>query len=129
MRPVYHLLAFALVSGCLATPAHPAGGPGPGAVDVLVANDGGTDVDVYAYRDGQRFHVGFVSAHSSIVVHVPPGMYNPGHVQIMVHPLTGGTRDFVADEVAVSDNDHAELRVRPALDESVISVVPGRIRR
>jgi hypothetical protein len=128
MRSVYGLLAFALVGMCLATPAYPTGGPGPGTVDVVVANDGGTDVDVYAYREGQRIHIGFVSAHSSAVVRVPAGMYNPGHVQIMLHPISGGTTDFLADEVAVTDADHAELRVRPTLDESVMTVVPGRIR-
>src|SRR5581483_4825753 len=129
MRPVHRLLALTLVSACLAAPAHSAERSAPATVDVVVSNDGGADVDVYAYRDGQRVHIGFVAAHSSTVVHVPAGMYNPGHVQIMVHPVAGSAPDFLADEVAVSDGDHAELRLRPALDESVMTVVAGRARR
>ena len=98
-------------------------------VQVVVANDAVSDVDVYAYRAGQRVRLASVSAHSARIVDVPEGMANPGHVQLLVHPVDGrATADFLADEVAVSGEDHAMLHITPTLTESVMIVVPGSAR-
>ena len=97
-------------------------------VQVLVRNDGATDVTVFAYRYDQRMRIGEVSSHSSGVLTVPVGMMSPGRVQLMLHQLSGG--DFVADEVAISPGEeHAELHVLDVLDESALSVAPGRMPR
>jgi hypothetical protein len=98
-------------------------------VQVVVANDAVSDVDVYAYRAGQRVRLASVSAHSSRIVDVPEGMANPGHVQLLVHPVDGrANADFLADEVAISGEDHALLHITPTLTESVMTVVPGSAR-
>lgn len=128
MRWMFRLLAFALLGASLSSPARAMARLGPESVDVMVSNNGSNDVDVYAYRNGQRVRIGSVSAHSSTVVRVPAGMYNPGRVQLMLHPVTGGLPDFVSEEVAISGADHAELQVTPVLDESVLTVAPGRLR-
>lgn len=98
-------------------------------VQVVVANDAVSDVDVYAYRAGQRVRLASVVAHSSRIVEIPEGMANPGHVQLLVHPVDGrANADFLADEVAVSGDDHAMLHITPTLTESVMTVVPGSAR-
>jgi hypothetical protein len=54
-------------------------------------------------------------------------MMNPGRVQLMLHQISGG--DFIADEVAISPNEeHAELHVLGVLDQSALTVAPGRVR-
>jgi hypothetical protein len=98
-------------------------------VQVVVANDAVSDVDVYAYRGGQRVRLASVSAHSSRIVDVPEGMANPGHVQLLVHPVDGrANADFLVDEVAISSDDHALLHITPTLTQSVMTVVPGAAR-
>jgi hypothetical protein len=98
-------------------------------VQVVVANDAVSDVDVYAYRAGQRVRVALVSAHTSRIVDVPEGMANPGHVQLLVHPVDGRpSADFLADEVAISGEDHGMLHITPTLTQSVMTVVPGAAR-
>ena len=96
-------------------------------VQVLVRNDGASDVTVFAYRGDQRVRVGQVASHTTGIVTVPSGMMNPGHVQLMLHQISGG--DFIADEVAISpDEEHAELHVLGVLDQSALTVAPGRVR-
>lgn len=97
-------------------------------VRVLVRNDGGTNVVVYAYRGGERVRIGFVIGHGQSVVTVPSGMTIPGHVQLLLHPVTGGA-DFLADEIPIRpDQEHVELHVTPMLDESSITVVSGPVK-
>jgi hypothetical protein len=95
-------------------------------VQVLVRNDGSADVTVFAYRGDQRVRIGEVASHGTALVTVPVGMMSPGHVQLMLHKLTGG--DFIADEVAISPGEeHAEFHVFDVLDESALTVAPGRM--
>ena len=95
-------------------------------VQVLVHNDGPVDVDVFAYRGDQRVRIGEVISHGTAVVTVPSAMARPGHVQLMLHQMGGA--DFVADEVAIrADDEHADLHVFAVLDESAITVAPGRL--
>jgi len=100
----------------------------PPAVRVMVSNDGATDVVVYAYRSGARMRIGFVLGHGHCVVTVPAGMTTLGHVQLLLHPVTGGA-DFLVDEVPIrADQEHVELHVTPMLDESSVTVVAGTLR-
>jgi len=93
---------------------------------VLVHNDGSADVTVFAYRGDQRVRIGEVISHGTALVTVPAAMMSPGHVQLMLHKLGGG--DYVADEVAIRPaEEHAELRVLDILDESALTVAPGRM--
>jgi hypothetical protein len=95
-------------------------------VQVLVRNDGSADVTVFAYRVDQRFRIGEVTSHSMAMVTVPAAMVSPGHVQLMLHKIGGG--DYIADEVAIRPaNEHAELHVLDILDESALTVAPGRM--
>lgn len=95
-------------------------------VQVLVHNDGSTDVAVFAYRGDQRVRIGEVASHLSGVLTVPAGMRSPGRLQLMLHQLGGG--DFIADEVTISaGEEHAELHVLDMLDESNLIVAPGRV--
>jgi hypothetical protein len=129
MRCVFGFLGLVVLSGCasMGTPLTDETNDYPsGKVQVVVANDAISDVDVYAYRGGQRLRIGSVLAHSSGVVEVPQGMANPGHVQLLVHPVDGRAgSDYLAEEVAISGDDHAMLHITPTLTESVITVVPG----
>jgi len=99
--------------------------PKPPTVRVNVTNDGPADVVVYAYRGGAKMRIGFVTGHSHARVTVPPGMANPGRVQLLLHPEPQG-EDFIVEEVAIqAGEEHAELHVLPVLDESSMTVVPG----
>lgn len=99
---------------------------GSSPVQVVVHNDGLSDVTVYAYRGDQRMRIGQVVAHGTETVTVPSGMAEPGHVQLMLHQVGGG--DFVSDEVALRPGaEHAEVRVGKVLDEAAIYVAPGRM--
>ena len=93
---------------------------------VLVRNDASADVTVFAYRGDQRVRIGQVTSHGTALVTVPAGMMSPGRVQLMLHKLGGG--DFIADEVAIRPGEeHAELHVFDVLDESALTVAPGRM--
>jgi hypothetical protein len=95
-------------------------------VQVVVHNDGLSDVTVYAYRGDQRMRIGQVVAHGTETVTVPSGMAAPGRVQLMLHQVSGG--DFVSDEVTLRPGEeHAEVRVGKVLDEAAIYVAPGRM--
>ncbi len=102
--------------------------PGTAATpaEVFVRNDASADVTVFAYRGDLRVRIGEVTSHSTGFVTVPVGMLNYGHVQLMLHKLGGG--DFIADEVAIRPaEEHAELHVLDVLDESALTVAPGRM--
>jgi len=95
-------------------------------VQVVVHNDGLSDVTVYAYRGDQRMRIGQVIAHGTETVIVPRGMAAPGHVQLFLHQMNGG--DFISDEVALRPGEeHAEVRVGKVLDQAAIYVAPGRM--
>jgi hypothetical protein len=124
--------AAGVLAGCASVPSHADAGSvasaasATGPVQVLVRNDNPSDVVVYAYRGDLRFRVGEVVAHSSGLVTVPSGIVNEGHVGLMIHQISGG--DFFADEVPISAGiEHAELHVLRVLDESSVTVVPGRM--
>lgn len=128
MRCAYGLLSLALVGGCTSLPARPASQSDSEQIAVVVTNDGLSDVTVYAYRGGDRQRIGFVPAHSSSVVDVPRIMADPGHVQLLLHPVSG-TPDFLVDEVPISGGDYAMLHVTPVLNQSTLIVRTGMAPR
>lgn len=124
MRCAYGLLSLALVGGCTSLPVRPVSQSYSEQIPVLVTNDGLADVAVYAYRRGDRQRIGFVPAHTSSVVDVPRIMADPGHVQLLLHSLSG-TPEFLVDEVPISGGDYAMLHVTPVLNESTLMVRTG----
>jgi hypothetical protein len=130
MRSTWRWVGLALGVGLGIVAEAPAWGfeGGPPRVQVMVKNDGTSDVVVYAYRGGAKIRIGFVLAHTSDIVTVPVGMAAPGRVQLMLHAMARGD-DFLVDEVPIRANDeHVELHVTPALPESSITVVGGLLR-
>jgi hypothetical protein len=133
MRPTWQasatlIAAGVMVGGCASAPVRTDARPAAEAVQVVVQNDAPSDVVVFAYRGGQRVRIGFATSHTRSLVTVPVSLLAPGRVQLLLHPIGGGA-DFLADAVTMrAGEDHAELHVARELDESSMSVVPGRLR-
>jgi hypothetical protein len=89
---------------------------------VVVSNSNLHDAEVYAYRSGMRFHIGFVPTGSTQSLLVPPGLFDPGHAQLYVS-CVGAPDTYLSDEVNVNDGGRAVLRLLPMLNQSTLIVV------
>jgi hypothetical protein len=93
-----------------------------GPTSVVVSNSNPEDAEVYAYRSGTRFHIGFVPSGSTQSLLVRPGMFDPGHAQLYVH-CVGAPDSYLSDEVDVNPGGRAVLHLLPVLNQSTLIVV------
>ena len=118
-------LVVAIAVGCATVPvtgdaiaAHSDYGP----TSVVVSNHNPHDAEVYAYRNGVRFHIGFVPTGTTQSLAVRAGLFDPGYAQFYVH-CVGVPDSYLSDEVDVKDGGRAVLHLFPALDQSTLTVV------
>ncbi|GEM_PF-2554600 len=118
-------LVVGIAAGCATVPAggdaiaaHSDYGP----TSVVVSNSNLHDAEVYAYRGGVRFHIGFVPAGSTQTLLVRPGLFDPGHAQLYVY-CVGAPDTYLSDVVSVNDGGRAVLRLLPVLNQSTLIVV------
>jgi hypothetical protein len=118
-------LVVGIAAGCATVPAagdamaaHSDYGP----TSVVVSNNSSHDAEVYAYRSGVRFHIGFVPSGSTQSLLVRPGLFDPGHAQLYVY-CVGAPDTFLSDEVSVNDGGRAVLHLLPVLNQSTLIVV------
>ncbi len=118
-------LVVGIAAGCATVPAagdaiaaHSDYGP----TSVVVSNSSHHDAEVYAYRNGMRFHIGFVPSGSTQSLLVRPGLFDPGHAQLYVS-CVGAPDTYLSDVVDVNDGGRAVLQLLPVLNQSTLIVV------
>jgi len=92
-------------------------------VDLQVINNGWLDAIVYVYHRGERYRLGYVTAHTHAILRVPAPETDNGDLQFYVHRMAE-RRDWLTDMVHVSDGVHPVLEIEMQLDESSLALFP-----
>jgi hypothetical protein len=127
-------LVVGIAAGCATVPV-PVPAPGDaiaapsdyGPTSVVVSNSNLHDAEVYAYRGGVRFHIGFVPSGSTQSLVVRPGLFDPGHAQLYVY-CVGAPDSYLSDVVDVNGGGRAVLHLLPVLNQSTLIVVSEGVR-
>lgn len=107
--------------------------PRQGAVDesadrvqVEIRNEGDLDAVIYAYRLGQRYRLGFVTAHSTATLTLPLLQTENGETSLYVHRIgeTDG-QDFLSNPVQVTPGSRPVLFLNPNVRASSLAVFQG----
>jgi hypothetical protein len=123
------LLLASAVAGC--TPRHRAS-PSPSASSadqdpqaewsLTVTNRHSLDVSVYVMYDGQRSHVGVVSAYGTATFLLAPTMLSAGRTPRLEANAIGSPRRLTTDAIPVRPGQHVEWILDNGLDHSNVSV-------
>jgi len=116
--------ATVIVCGACAGSARPNTEPAMNAdVVVAVTNEGYSDAEIYAMREGTRTHIGFVASNRTARLHVPAGaLETSGDLQLVVHRVGESGADYVAETVHVEPDQFAALDIEPRVELSTLSV-------
>jgi hypothetical protein len=88
-----------------------------------VTNDGYSDAEIYALRQGTRYHIGFVASNRTAQLHVPAGALEAsGDLQLVVHRIGDSGADYVAETVHVEPDQLAAFDIEPRVELSTLSV-------
>ncbi len=94
-----------------------------GDVIVAVTNDGYSDAEIYALRQGTRYHIGFVASNRTAQLHVPAGALEAsGELQLVVHRVGDSGADYVAETVHLEPDQLAAFEIAPRVELSTLSV-------
>jgi len=119
------LLLASTMAGC--TPGHRAD-PSPANADpqaewsLTVTNRHSLDVSVYVMYDGQRSHLGVVSAYGTATFLLAPTMVSAGRTPRLEASAIGSARRLVTDAIPVRAGQHVEWILDNGLDHSNVSV-------
>ncbi len=116
------ILAFAALA-CASAHHHYDDPPIATPVDLQVINNGWLDAIVYVYHRGERFRLGYVTAHTHAILRVPAPETDDGNLQFYIHRMAE-RRDLLTDVVHVSDGLHPVLEIEMQLDESSLALFP-----
>jgi hypothetical protein len=99
----------------------------PPAILVTLTNTAFYDATVYACHGAQRIRIGFVPGFSTVVIPVPPRLFDDQRAQLYVK-LVGATGEYLSDEVTIAAGGRVELRIMHALEESSLTPLPNNRR-
>jgi hypothetical protein len=81
---------------------------------IQVDNQGFLDMDVYAYRGGQRVRLGIAPGNHKTNFTIPPGLvFGLTPLRFVADPI-GGRRASVSEEITVAPGDTVALTIPPA---------------
>jgi len=121
------LLLASTMAGC--TPRH-GDSPSPSPADqdpqaewsLTVTNRHSLDVSVYVMYDGQRSHLGVVSAYGTATFLLAPTMVSAGRTPRLEASAIGSARRLVTEAIPVRPGQHVEWILDNGLDHSNVSV-------
>ncbi len=99
--------------------------PPASVVRLDITNDGMLDVDVYAYRQGQRRHLGLVVAHQTATLTLPLSFTEDGEAQLYVHRIgERPDKDFLSNAARVRSYGHPVFHIDADVQMSSLAVFP-----
>jgi hypothetical protein len=124
--PWMRIASVVVLMGC-ASLNRSAEQPATNTISIEIQNDGDLDAVVYAYRVGQRYRMGLVTAHQTTTLTMPWSQTDNGQAILYVHRIgESDDHDFVSNMVQVSEGDRPILFLHPELAASSLAVYPQR---
>ncbi len=100
----------------------PAFGPEVQSTRVIVQNRGTLDVEIYALRITERFHLGMVVTNGQTTFTLPAQLQPPFRdLRIVVEPI-GSRATFQSEPILASPGEDIEVRVVNTLEQTTVIV-------